>query len=394
MIAPSLKETGMPASRLHNERGIALAVAIFALVVIGALVAGTFFAGRLEQQSGQNGVYAGQAAEGAEAALSDALATMNATTLTAMLVGDTQGLTSTTSLGGVYGSTSSSVRRLTTSLFMVEALGQRNDAAGTQVAKRKLGTIIRLASANISVNAGLTALGDVLVSGNSTVSGTDATPSEWTAAGVTCPPTADVAGVRYNGTLDQKGSSTITGSPKTQLDPTLDSTNIFGGTNFAALKAMRTLTLTSNVSGLAAAVTGSPAVCNTAVETNWGAPTDKTSPCFNYFPIIYHYGDLSISGTGAGQGILLVEGNLTVQGQIDFYGPVIVTGGVDVRGTGSDDVKFYGGILAQNVTLDDSRLTGNATVNYSSCAIRRALQGSAVPTRLDQRSWAQLYETN
>ena len=125
--------------------------------------------------------------------------------------------------------------------------------------------------------------------------------------------------------------------------------------------------------------------------SNWGAPTVPTSPCFNYFPIVYHYGDLSISGSGEGQGILLVEGNLYVQGRIDFYGPVIVTGGVDVRGTGSDDVKFYGGILAQNVTLDDSRLTGNATVNYSSCAIKRALQGSAVPTPLNERSWVQLY---
>ena len=66
-----------------------------------------------------------------------------------------------------------------------------------------------------------------------------------------------------------------------------------------------------------------------------------------------------------------------MQGRIDFYGPVIVTGAVAIRGTGSDDVKFYGGVMAQDVTLDDSRLTGNATVNYSSCAIRRALQGSA-----------------
>jgi hypothetical protein len=384
----------MPASRLHNERGIALAVAIFALVVIGALVAGTFFAGRLEQQSGQNGVYAAQAAEGAEAALSDAFESMDATTLSAMPVGTSLALTSMSLGAGTYVSSSSSVRRLTSSLFMVEALGWRTDAAGTQMARRKLGTVLRLASANISVNAGLTALGDVLVSGNSTVSGNDATPTEWTAAGVDCPTPANVSGVRYNGTLDQKGSATVTGSPATQLDTSLDSANIFGATNFAALKAMRTLTLTSNVSGLAAAVTGSPAVCNIALESNWGAPTDKTSPCFNYFPIIYHYGDLSISGSGEGQGILLVEGNLQVQGRIDFYGPVIVTGGVDVRGTGSDDVKFYGGILAQNVTLDDSRLTGNATVNYSSCAIRRALQGSAVPTPLDQRSWAQLYETN
>ena len=54
----------MQASRVSNERGMALAVAIFALVVIGALVAGTFFAGRLEQQSGQNTFYASQAAEG------------------------------------------------------------------------------------------------------------------------------------------------------------------------------------------------------------------------------------------------------------------------------------------------------------------------------------------
>ena len=38
-----------------------------------------------------------------------------------------------------------------------------------------------------TVNAGLTALGDVLVGGNSTVSGNDATPSAWTSAGVSCP---------------------------------------------------------------------------------------------------------------------------------------------------------------------------------------------------------------
>ena len=52
---------------------MALAMALFALVVIGLLVAGRFFAGRLEQQSGQNTLYAAQAAEAAEAGLSDAL---------------------------------------------------------------------------------------------------------------------------------------------------------------------------------------------------------------------------------------------------------------------------------------------------------------------------------
>ena len=80
-----------------------------------------------------------------------------------------------------------------------------------------------------------------------------------------------------------------------------------------------------------------------------------------------------------------------MQGRIDFYGPVIATGGVNIRGTGSDDVKFYGGVMAQDVTLDDTKLTGNATINYSSCAIRRALQGSALPIAVNERAWAQVY---
>src|SRR2546422_2107661 len=39
---------------LQNERGMALALAIFALVVVGALVAGAFFAGTQEQRVGEN----------------------------------------------------------------------------------------------------------------------------------------------------------------------------------------------------------------------------------------------------------------------------------------------------------------------------------------------------
>jgi hypothetical protein len=367
---------------------MALAVAIFALVVIGALVAGTFFAGRLEQSSGQAAVYAGQAAEAAEAGLVTAVAGQNATSLGALTVGAVPTGLGTLSTGTRVSATSS-VRRLSSSLFLFESLGTRWDGAGASMSDRRLGSLIRLVSANISVNAGLTAIGQIVVSGNSTVSGHDQTPSQW--SGVSCPPAADAAGVRYNGSLQQQGSSTINGSPASTSDASLNASNIFGGSDFAALKALRTLTLTGNISGLAPATTGTPAKCDASVQSNWGAPTDTASVCFNYFPIIYHYGDLNISGSGSGQGILLVEGNLQVQGRIDFYGPVIVTGAVAIRGTGSDDVKFYGGVMAQDVTLDDSRLTGNATVNYSSCAIRRALQGSATPTALSERSWVQLY---
>jgi len=286
-----------------------------------------------------------------------------------------------------------SMRRLTNSVWLLKAVGRRQNGSGGELAQRSIGQLIRANQANITVNAGLTALGKVTVGGNSTVSGYDVAPTEWsTPPAVDCPPLDNVTGVRYNEQLAQSGSADIEGDPAKDKDPTLTADNMLGGSTFEQLKALTTLTLTGGVSGLAPVTIGNPPVCDISVESNWGAPTDKASPCFNYFPVIYYQGDLNLSGSGQGQGILLVEGNLNVQGRIDFYGPVIVTGGVDIRGTGSDDIKFYGGVLAQNITLDDTKLTGNATVNYSSCAIRRALQGSATPIPLAERSWLQLYD--
>lgn len=380
----------MRGPRLSDERGIALAVAIFALVVIGLLVAGTFFAARLEQQSGENAFYANQASEAAQAALTQTVQGTSATALLAITPGNSSAGPSM-SLAGHAGATTS-IKGLTSSVWLVTSIGSKTNASGTQLATRSLAQLVRLNQAEITVGAGLTALGKVTVSGNSTVSGIDATPDYWAANGISCPSLTDVAGVKYNGQLAQSGSADLYGSPVKQQDNSLTAANMLGGSTFQQLKSLATLTLSSgSISGLAPATSGNPAVCDKTVQNNWGAPTDKANACFTYFPIVYHYGDLSISGTGAGQGILLVEGNLQVQGRIDFYGPVIATGGVSIRGTGSDDVKFYGGVMAQDVTLDDTKLTGNAMINYSSCAIKRAVQGSATPTALGERSWVQVY---
>jgi hypothetical protein len=381
----------MRAPRLQDEGGMALAVTLFALVIIGTLVAGTLFSGRLEQQSGSNTLYSTQAAEAAEAGISDAIGTTSAGSLLSLASGGAPRNLSGLSLGGRVDATRQ-ISRLTSSVFLLRSVGARRNAAGVPIATRSAGALVRLVSPNMTVRGGLTAVGRITVTGNATVSGNDTTPPLWTGAGVECPPEADKAGVLYNGELTQNGSSVISGDPPKQLDPTLNADNLLGGTGFSQLRALATLILTSNVSGIGPALTNSvPPTCNAAVQNNWGAPLDPDSPCFDYFPVIYHYGDLSLSGAGAGQGILLVEGNLSVQGQISFYGPVIATGAVNVRGTGTDDVKFYGGIIASDVQLDDNRITGNATVLYSSCANRRALQGSAVVTRLAQRGWIQLY---
>jgi hypothetical protein len=386
----------MRARRLSDERGIALAVAVFALVVIGALVAGTFFAGRLEQQTGTNTFMAAQAAEAADAGLSEAVAGATAASLLALKTD----LDSTEVLGaltvgypGNYVTATREVRWLNNNLFLVRSIGTRSSASGAQMASRSLAQLIRLVQADIEVNAGLTALGDVTVSGGAEVTGFDAVPSAWVGK-ATCPPLDSVTGVLYNnGTLTAKGNGSVTGDPESAVDPTLNPTDM--QSDFDKLKVLATLILTNaNPPAQAPAYTGNPQRCDSAVETNWGEPTPvlATDPCFNYFPIIYYQGNLMLQG-GRGQGILLVEGDLTATGGMIFYGPVFVTGTLSTAGNSKQGAKFFGGVIAGNVSLEDmNKLSGGAQVSYSSCAIKRALDNTATPGALAERSWVQLYQ--
>ena len=200
---------------------------------------------------------------------------------------------------------------------------------------------------------------------------------------VECPALDDVAAIRYNGQITASGSADIQGDPNKQNDNSHDGLEHAWGTpRFNDLKAMATKIIASgNRERPGAGHQRHARRLQHRGGEQLGRAGGQGERCFTYFPILYHYGDLSISGTGAGQGILLVEGNLSVQGRIDFYGPVIATGGVNIRGTGSDDVKFYGGVMAQDVTLDDTKLTGNATINYSSLRHPARVAGLGAPDR-------------
>ena len=142
----------MRARRLTDERGIALAVAVFALVVIGALVAGTFFSGRLELLTGRNTFIAAQAAEAAESGLTQAAGSQTTAALLALPINANP--VNATSLGafpvnGAHTSATASINRLTDVLFLVRSVGVRTNAAGGQLAARSLGQLIRLVQADI-----------------------------------------------------------------------------------------------------------------------------------------------------------------------------------------------------------------------------------------------------
>jgi hypothetical protein len=143
----------MPGQRPRDERGIALAVALFALVVIGALVSGSFFAGRLEQQSGQNSMFAAQALAGAEAGLDDVLINADPAVLEALPIGGVADLGPLALEMRL--SAGRQVLRLTNSLFLVRSTGTRRNADGGPLATRSLGLLVRILPADGVVPARL-----------------------------------------------------------------------------------------------------------------------------------------------------------------------------------------------------------------------------------------------
>jgi hypothetical protein len=140
--------------RLRNdERGIALPLALFVLIAVGALVVASFFTARLEQQSGRNTLFALQAREAAEAGLSQALATLEAGALESIAIGGPL-----LSLGPVNlnngASAACDVRRLTSTLFLIRAQGRRQSAGGMVLATRSLGALVQLVPAAVAVSGG------------------------------------------------------------------------------------------------------------------------------------------------------------------------------------------------------------------------------------------------
>jgi hypothetical protein len=131
-----------PGKRSPDECGIALAVALYALVVIGALVSGSFFAGRLEQQSGQNSMFAAQALAAAEAGLDDMLVNTDPAVLEALPIGARLGFVPL-AVGRNLGA-ERQILRLTNSLLFVRSSGTRTNADGTPLATRALGLLVRI----------------------------------------------------------------------------------------------------------------------------------------------------------------------------------------------------------------------------------------------------------
>jgi hypothetical protein len=380
---------------LHDERGMALAVAIFALVVVGALVAGAFFAGTQEQRVGENQRRVMTSFGVAEAGAQERVMSWDPVTMNkrktypedSVVIGPNRATPSGT---GTYGGYS---YKLGPNLFLIDVTGRdRASAAGVIAggggARQRLGMITRIAPIDFGIHASLTTQGSTNLTGNANVNGADQIPDGW----ISCdPPGAAQPGIRdQGGNVTESGNGTVLGNPPVVNDPSINNNTFttFGGATYDQLAARANITLGSGNYQTNPAFNG--ALCDKTNLTNWGDGMNPGSACGDYYPIIHIAGSATLNGD-QGQGILLVDGDLEVQGSYQFFGIVIIQGDLKTAGGGSTDAHFWGGVMAKNADLSIQSLSGKATLNYSSCSILAALQASSPISMMRSRGWIQLY---
>ncbi|HYK82180.1 MAG TPA: hypothetical protein VEU55_03475 [Gemmatimonadales bacterium] len=390
----------------RDECGMALGLAMLALVVVGALVAGAFFSGTQEQRAADNSRRIlqafGVAEEGAyeviatwKPLLNDTLSTYPANSLS--VGGWPSYWTTAANMTGVYGGY---VYHLNHELYLVDMTARDSASVGDTAltlrgggGRARLGLLVRNRPLQVGIRGALTTGDGSNISGTTTISGLDQSPTGWANCGPAAPAIAGVRAAKGD-TVTRSGAAVITGNPPIMVDTSVHASTFdqFGSVSYAQLAATATITLPGQnfATGIAPAVTNG--VCDQTVTTNWGDPLNPTAPCGSYWPIIHVTGDATINGQ-EGQGILLVDGNLAVQGGFQFYGITIVKGSLVTAGGGTSPAHFWGATLVQDsVTLGAiNTVTGSANLLYSNCAITRALEMTAVPTLMRSRSWVPLF---
>jgi hypothetical protein len=380
----------------HNERGMALAVAIFALVIVGALVAGALFAGTQEQRVGDTSRRLQQSFGVAELGMLNIVRNWDPNTYNVRGAYPTDSIPVTGAAPQRSGSYGGYVYRLNNNLYLIDVTAHDTVSGmaffGGRRARQRLGLLARIKVLNLGIQASLTTGSSDNLSGQATVTGTDQNPPGWAACGAVGP---SLAGIRSDAgtSVSTSGTATVVGSPPVMIDPSVSDSTFtkFGDVTYSALAARANITLP----GQDFANTIGPVVangqCNKAVLTNWGDGVNPTQPCGGYYPIVHITGNANINGL-QGQGILLVDGSLSVQGSFQWFGVTIIQGALRTAGGGGTDAHFWGATMVHDsADVGTTTMSGHANINYSSCALMAALNNSGVVAPMRSRGWVQLF---
>ncbi len=392
-----------------NRDGFALALVVVVLVVISALTAGAAFSASQEHTASRNSMWEEQALSAAEYGFNRTLETWSSTTMGALTYGSVAERVDTTYNGVVV---RTRITRTDAQNYMLVAEAFAGPSP-TRLTRRRVSTVIHTTSM-VPARAAVMSRGPWTLSGFNTsdpigIDGRDSSPDGWTA----CNPGDTVPGLMEPDTSHPSwGNGRAAGAPPVlQTSFAADSMNYFRmpGLDWDALKAQAIAGgqyWTSNASSIRpyAAADGS---CDRSMKPNWGEPWRPTTSglsggqlssilpaCYDYYPVIF----MDVGGpghavsfsSGRGQGILVVNGDLTISGASTFAGLIIVRGKTVLSGGGN---KVYGALMSWDAALAAHTESGSSHLMYSTCALNSALgqAGQRKPVLLKHRAWSDMF---
>jgi hypothetical protein len=381
--------------RLREEGGFALAMAIFALVLLAAVIAGGYYSASQEFQIGRGmrslttSFYAG------EAGIREVLMNWDADTMSTIAAGSTITFGPRTFPGGGsyvarvtrVGSAADSLKRY----FYIEAAGR---PPGPNMGERRQAMVVRARFPDLCCDYAMNLYDDLILQGSASnfrIDGQDSQPTDWMGLGVCDRFTPhDTAAVshRYIASI-APDSAYLHGNPDyvEEYPPVGEGVIYFPGYTWNDLTALADHVFEGSVSSQGIATLDADGECNRGDPTNWGEPVLDSHPCFDYFPIIHVKGPMLNFENGArAQGIFLAEEDVAIENNAEVYGIILVRNDLFMS---NKSIVWGMGWVA-----DDAIFSGvKPEWNLSSCAAKRAilLSNLARPTPVSPRAWVELF---
>lgn len=361
---------------LREERGAALALVLWGLVIGGALLTVSAVLAVQEQRASHAMRRQQRTFFDAEAVGAAVLARWTAGGVRQRLPRSFDSLTIDAGAGW-----EATIRRLTAAVFLLEvsARDTLGAAASREAADARMGWLIQPLPQAISLAGALSVGGQAALGDQVVASGIDEPPP-----GRDCPPPDSArpgvvaAGVARSGTVSLAGAppELLRAAPESGLAASdLESFNAF--------KSRATVSLPAGTYVTNPATVGTS--CDIQAPSNWGDPQGSGTPCAEYAPIINVEGDLTLAG-GSGRGILLVDGNLRLSSDYHFDGLVFVRGAITLAA-----YLEVRGAVATAVLGSESAPATRFTVRYSKCIVSNVLDATSPVVPLVSRAWKQLF---
>src|SRR5919109_142099 len=163
-------------SRATLRQGIALPIALAAIIAVGALIAGVFFASTQEYRVGRNTLATQRALHGAEVGLNSVVASWTPARTTKLKIGFRDTLKDTVI-------DESFVKRewvrVSPTMFWVTSTAVAGTQSLQQRSLKRLNTLVRVDIPDMRIQGAMTVRGSINATGTGTINGNDITPPGW-----------------------------------------------------------------------------------------------------------------------------------------------------------------------------------------------------------------------